>query len=755
MLLDASGATTARTVSDAAGRYRLSSMAVAKTIRAIRIGYTPATLPLAANSDSVVVDLQLERLPPVLTAVHVIDQPECPVDAHGGEAFALWEQTRAALLATVVAQEANPATITMITYARTLTPDGAQVRSQTMRDSTFLSTHGVVSRRGATEYATLGYREVDREHDVEHYYAPDAEVLLDSAFARSHCISFRGESAANPGDVGLAFTPLPHPKTQGDSLIDVSGTIWLRQQSPVLHSIDFQFTNTSDVRSSSDTLAGGSMVYREMPNSTAFVTRWSVHVPERVSRTITVRGRAVPTSPTVSAIREAGGEVAGAHWPDGTAWTSTDLAHITGQVTSGDSHPLRGVLVGLRGTAFQGRTDSVGGFVLPPLLAGTYALDAFDPQFAEFGLTPSTSVAVTVARGVTKQVALTLPSRQALVDSLCAESGRDTHAPSGTGLILGEVRAPGGRSGANALLRASWVVSTNGSAAETVHLQGRADSTGHFQICGTPVRVPVQLSATSGDLASSDVETIASDAGSIASATLSLLASSDPALPAYRRRSIQVEDSTSSTPLAGVEVIDVSAQRTLGSTGESGRVGLASLPEGTTLLRVRKPGFAQRVIAFDISPRDTTPLVVRLQHVEQLATVTVTASMASRTATASGFDSRLAAHQGHFLTGAELQTRDGEPLSSALANLGMREQSRGSAIILLGGRTNRPCPVTIFVDGFLLYSSIPAGMAPVDARSLNAGDYGAAEYYVDTDTAPPQFKMTGAMCGTLLLWTRN
>ena len=512
------------------------------------------------------------------------------------------------------------------------------------------------------------------------------------------------------------------------------------------------------MRGVSDTLAGGQMVYQEMPNGTTLVTRWNVHGPVRVRRELRAGGRTLTASTTtIVGMREAGSQIADARWSDGTTWASSDLGRITGRAVANDARPLNGVLVSIRGTPFQTRSDTAGRFILPSLVPGNYAIDAIDPQFADFGLTPSVSATVGAQRGETTAVALTFPSRQSLVDSLCAESGRAApQGAHGTGLGIGEVRAPVGTAAAGALLRGVWHASPGASAADPVRLQGRADSTGRFQICGVPVRIPVQMSATSGDLVSTDVDVAANEAGSIVSTVLSLTSAKDPTLPAYRRRLLEVVDGASGAPITGVEVIDAGMQRELGSTGESGRVSLATLPEGTTLLRLRKPGFAQRLLAFEISPRDTEPLVVQFHPVQQLATMTVTATAtASRTAAAAGFDARLAAHQGRFLTTQDLQHREGEPLSTALATLGMRQQSRGSQIILLGGRGRMVCPVTIFIDGHLFYSKATSGGDPPDARSLNTSEYGAAEYYADTDLAPVEFKMTGAGCGTLLLWTRN
>ena len=115
-IVDSSGVTAARTISDAAGGFALTVPPRASTLHLIRIGYRPRNIPIGGATSSL--ELGMTRIPPILDAVRVSDKELCPGSADRGPAFQYWEQARAGLLAEVVAREANPATVTMMTYER-------------------------------------------------------------------------------------------------------------------------------------------------------------------------------------------------------------------------------------------------------------------------------------------------------------------------------------------------------------------------------------------------------------------------------------------------------------------------------------------------------------------------------------------------------------------------------------------------------------------------------------------------------------
>ncbi|MGH7617624.1 MAG: carboxypeptidase-like regulatory domain-containing protein [Gemmatimonadaceae bacterium] len=82
-------------------------------------------------------------------------------------------------------------------------------------------------------------------------------------------------------------------------------------------------------------------------------------------------------------------------------------------------------------------------------------------------------------------------------------------------------------------------------------------------------------------------------------------------LARYRGRLLGVYDGLSGDPLAGAEVLDV-ATGTYASTTNTGTVSLVFLPEGTSAIKIRKPGFAELTMDVTISARDTVPVTVIL-----------------------------------------------------------------------------------------------------------------------------------------------
>jgi hypothetical protein len=292
---------------------------------------------------------------------------------------------------------------------------------------------------------------------------------------------------------------------------------------------------------------------------------------------------------------------------------------------------------------------------------------------------------------------------------------------------------------------------------------GQTDSTGLFFMCVALPKIPVTIRATRDSLVSADVVTTIDSLTRTTQVELTLLPPSSATLPRFRRRRFIATDDASRAPLPGVEVLDALTDRVLGRTSSDGTMSLASLPDGRSVLRVRKVGYEQRTVIADVGPADTLPVALSLRTVAQLEAVTVTAAaIGSRLAASSGFDDRAKQGYGRFLRRSDFERHSGETLADLLQTIGVKQVEMGATsssfgirpTVLMGGHGTAACPVTIYIDGALVYSKIMAGATPPNAASMYGIDYAAAEYYTGAEL-PPEYAGGDGGFGLLLLWRKD
>jgi len=753
-LIASDGRTLARTITNAQGQYRLSGSGAAR-LHAIRIGFRPidSTLTATVANAHVTIDLTMTTVPAVLEAVQVHDQSMCPSRDDRPEAFALWEQARAALLASVVAREANPPSVRVLLYDRTLDRTGARVQQQLVVDSVFTASTPLASGRTAAEYESKGYANSDTTGEHRTYFAPDADVLLDSSFVRTHCLSRRADAADHPGQVGLAFTPAPSRK----SLVDIDGVMWLDRSHWQLRSLEFKFTGNLE-RAALDAAAGGSLSFADMPGGVALTQRWNLRLPVLARTDIRFRGGRATATAGIAALRDVGGEVAEASWPEGDVWRDT-LPTLTGRVMGDDGHPIAGVYVHLRGTSFDTQSDSTGAFRIVSILPGPYVAEAIDTTFGEFATASTTTV--DLRRDAPTAAAITMPSRVKHIQSLCEDAHASDAGATGRALVLGRVLV-GATAATDATVNVRWP--SPSASGGVLRFVGRTDSTGTFAICGAPQNIPITVSAARDSLVSAYATITLDSTALIARPTLTLARADVVGLPAFRRRRATVLAS-SGAPLSDAELLDVNTGRTIGRSTADGTLSLATLPEGPNMLRVRKPGFEQRPLVVDIKPTDTLPVTVTLRTVTELAAVKVTARSTNSTveslgAVNNGILDRAKLGIGHFMLTDEFDKANGRPLNSLLTKLGMHMfRTRRGTAYLSGGHLTGTCPVSLYMNGMLMWANTRsfAGVEPPDLEIMMTADFAAAEYYASPAEVPSEYNATGSTsgCGVLLLWTRG
>jgi len=412
MVLDARGQVVNRTLSGARGQYRVLRPATAVQLRALRLGFRPTTVVLPTPvAENTVLDLSLATVARVLEAMDVVAAQGCPVRRDRAEAFGLLDQARAGLLATVGVRERLPATMRVLRYERTLDLDGIAIERQVVQlDSSANATTSFNAVQSATDFVTRGFRE-GRDGRFT-YFGPDADVLLDERFQRGYCFSLADVTPDRVGQLGLRFAPANRRRGR----VDIEGTLWIDTTQRVLRDIEFLYVGVDRIAASF--ASGGRVNFHALPSGISFIDRWSLRLvgaPDTIQTDFGV-------STQEYAIREIGGEVASARWPDSTTFVSTlATAHFTAVRTNGE--PAVFARLRLFGTDYRAITDSLGRASIPFVLPGPYRVVSNDARLDLIDLDIPTARPLQVQRASSALTRVIVPTAEEHVGTLCA---RDT-----------------------------------------------------------------------------------------------------------------------------------------------------------------------------------------------------------------------------------------------------------------------------------------------------------------------------------------
>jgi hypothetical protein len=250
------------------------------------------------------------------------------------------------------------------------------------------------------------------------------------------------------------------------------------------------------------------------------------------------------------------------------------------------------------------------------------------------------------------------------------------------------------------------------------------------------------------------------------------------ALPAYRARVLGIYDEASGEPVKGVRVLDISTGMSA-LTSVSGAVALFFLPDGGSLVRLQKIGYAVQTLPVAISPRDTAPITIIMRRVVELSPVVTKAALASTYISPHlrGFEERRRRGFGTFIDDSVLRANENHPLANVLLSRGpgiiIRQGAASATFLMPSPRCvgSSGGPPQVFLDGVLLSPDIPPsagvsrtpkgipqlppiGSMPFDLSKFDVSNLAGVEWYPDNVSAPVEFS-NGGRCGTLLLWTRE
>ena len=229
----------------------------------------------------------------------------------------------------------------------------------------------------------------------------------------------------------------------------------------------------------------------------------------------------------------------------------------------------------------------------------------------------------------------------------------------------------------------------------------------------------------------------------------------------YRNRLLGAYDEQSGAPLEGVEVLDVMSGVSA-VTRKTGTVALSFLPDGGSLVRLRKVGYAPFTLTVAISPSDAAPFTILMRQSPQDRPTVVTLDSAPRYLSPGlhGFEERKRAGLGgQFVDEAALRRMDGDVMSTVLRRFHGAMVTRGRFVSTRtpstgqASRTNGnggSAFVAVYENGIKR-----ASLSGIDFDKLQIDDYAAVEFYAGAETYPVWISPTNNDCGVLLLWTRE
>jgi hypothetical protein len=221
-------------------------------------------------------------------------------------------------------------------------------------------------------------------------------------------------------------------------------------------------------------------------------------------------------------------------------------------------------------------------------------------------------------------------------------------------------------------------------------------------------------------------------------------------------RLIGVYSAASGEPIEGVEVLDMES-KTSALTTKTGTVSLSFLPNGTSLLRMRKLGYESFTTVVTISPSDTLPVTVLLKPTVQTLPTVVSKDSAPKHLSPGLRDfeeRRRSGIHGSFVGEDEMRKQDDKRITWFVRQFpGVKVGCRNSVCTATATRVQSKyaimggaCLVDIYVDGAL--------WSEPDLEKLRVDEFAAMEHYAGA-SIPTQYNKTGSMCGVLLLWRRE
>ncbi|MEP6831758.1 MAG: carboxypeptidase-like regulatory domain-containing protein [Gemmatimonas sp.] len=410
------------TTTSASGNYATAGLpAGSYLVRILRIGFRSfdAGRITVTGDAPVILNVAWDASAIPLATMLVKADRACKISPDSGTLIAnVWEETRKALLSSMIAEQSEAPDIERVNFERYVDTAGVIVnldasidRSKSFRAYTSWSPDSL---------ALHGYVIIDG--NVFAMVGPDATTLFSDSFAGTHCFTLIDGVDTHADDIGLAFTPV---KSNNKDKVDISGTFWVNRSTWGLRSVEYSYMGSlfdKDSQLAGGSRPGGLVEFGSLTSGQWLVTNWRIARPiidpaYQFANKFGTQIRGLSGVALVVGIDESGGFVTNISHND-TTQLHRSLPALSLQLVSHDSLvSASGAQVRITGIDTVFTPDQNGRVVLPGFLDGKYFVSTTFPSVSSFARVAVDKL-VTVS-GADVLVSIEAPTMNTVVRTSC------------------------------------------------------------------------------------------------------------------------------------------------------------------------------------------------------------------------------------------------------------------------------------------------------------------------------------------------
>jgi hypothetical protein len=519
VLVDSTNETVARTLADEHGDFVLHARTAGRyRVRAIRIGFRPVTSEFFGVLGDTTISLRMVDVPFDLPAVTTRERTQCSVRPDSALALgALWEDVKAALLATAITREGAGLRFDLMDHTRVYDFATRELLDVGLTEAAVYETRSWASIT-PERLRRDGY--VFENRDSTAFVAPDIETLLSDYFVSTHCFRI-GTNTRADSLIAVEFDPAMRARH-----VEVRGTLWVDRRTHELRSLDFRYVNLELPVPGSDSVAGGHVGFVRLPVGAWIVSDWEVRVP--VAHVASEQGlppaqrRAgapvilIHRHPVIDELRVSGGTLRDVFRDGAIVWsrrTRSIRVHVMSGDAGGDARsnaPSEQAAVFLVGSQRPfALADTSGSVTIDELLPGAYLIEVATRELDVLGWARA-RVRVDVDSTALSTADVHVESSLEAARAVCLDDAKTLNRE--TGVIVGSIQR-GGEPVSGRLVTVSWIGDAAGahSPGSIISRTIRSlASDGRFLACGVPRNRSIEI-RVAGDEAAPTETRLSSD----------------------------------------------------------------------------------------------------------------------------------------------------------------------------------------------------------------------------------------------------